>query len=263
MNMYSQLVSCEEEKDSPDEQWSEKGLTATVKLKVPWAQRTIVVAEIMGSLQQYPRLPWTEARCSGASVVPYPGQRVSLETGFLTDASSYEYALCTFKYESGGKDKPETSELVSEELNITTEFLTLDPSAFFWDPLQIQPLSDGEAPGKIVRGLEYSLTYHKRTSLPDSIYTLPGCCNSDTYMTKLLGKSFAPETLLYNPPRAQRRIMSNPTEPPAWTLSYTFAWRPWGWNKFWNPRTGNFDVIFDTDGNEYKNYPPRTFTGKL
>ncbi len=260
MRMYSQLVDVSEMNDSPQEEWSEKGLTATVRLMVPWAYRTTLVGEIVGNWQVYPRNPQSGARATSATVVPYPGALTG-QLLWTPDATTFEQALVTIKYVRDSQT-PETADLISEQLSPTAEFLTLDPKDFSWDIAGKQPLKEGEAPGLLVRGLEYTVTQHKVFNIPAACLTLPGSVNAAAYFSRLLGLSFPAETLLYSPPDSQRKITANAEEPPAWQLTHKLAYKPQGWNRFWNPRTGKFDKIY-RKGVEYKNHPPASFAGVL
>lgn len=257
--LYTSVAVCDEIADSPREEWGEKGLVATVHLKVPWDYRTLVVGDIVGNMQLYPRIPASMARAKTASVLPFQsGQQQML--GSYVDACDYEYADITIRYEAGG---PESEELFSEELTPTAEFLTLDPKNFFWDAAKKKPLKEGEAPGKLIRGLEYTVTQYKVLALPVAILTLPGTCNASAYMARILGLTFPAETLLYNPPKCTRKISSNATDPPSWTVAHSLLYKASTWNKFWNPATGSFDQIYDKNGNVYKNHPTANFSGVL
>jgi hypothetical protein len=262
MRMYSSLVDVAEMNDSPQEKWQDGRLTATVRLMVPWDSRNLLVADIVGGYQLYPRLPQSGARATGATITPVPNSAAAA-LPFMADACNYEYALVTIEYVRN-ESTPETVDLISESLSPTSEFLTLDPKSFRWDKDGNKPLKEGEAPGKLVRGLEYSITQHKVLYIPAACLTLPGCCNNAPYFARLLGLTFPAETLLYSPPHAERKITSNPDDPPYWQLSHSLSFKPDGWNKTWNAETGRYEQLYVARTKAvYKNHPPASFSGVL
>jgi hypothetical protein len=170
-----------------------------------------------------------------------------------TPIASYEKAEVTVEYatpNAGGGEEPEidpaTQELVSERLEPTTEFLTLPVNdengteLFTWD-------SDGEkvtieqAPGVLIKGFTYVLTVHEKDFLDDDILSLPGSCNMYSVRARLLGFSFAPETLLWECPLLSRVWTKEGAG--KWTIEYRCPYRENTWNKYYRPETGEWEYI--------------------
>jgi hypothetical protein len=97
---------------------------------------------------------------------------------------------------------------------------------------------EDQGPSRQCYGLLYTLTFHRVIILPqvlvDLNYSMINCVNRDPLVTRLLGITFPPETVLFLPPTARRRW--NWTAYPYWELTYKLSWKREGWNLFWNPR---------------------------
>lgn len=237
----------------PAESWdlAEGGSTATREFKVPWSLRYDALTEIVES----PIYPYIGSglRAKTVSIMPYDGIRTAeLIPG--TGLANYSTARITVEY---GTNAPETDDLISEVFEPTAEFITLDPIDFEWSDMTA--LKDGEAPGKLLRGLDYVLTIHSTLVIPSAILTLPGNVNDVDITATTLGLTFEAETLLYQPPKVDRTISINGS--PAWKLVHRFSHRGTGWNKFWRADTQEFDTLITKSGGlPYKNYPLGDFS---
>jgi hypothetical protein len=237
---------------SPTEEWYYGGFRATVKLICAWEHRNTLALEVLGNGgEYYPRLPMTMARARGVSIAPFDA-RITHDplSGLVAPYASFascEAAVLTIQYDSTG---PDGDELITEALEPTAEFQSLGAEGFEWqsvvDELGFEwrgrELRAEEAPGLLVRGLDYKVTLHKVLFIPTAVIDLVGCVNDSPIAARFLGLTFPPETLLYNPPTTQRRITVETVE--AWTLNYRFTFRPSGWNKFWRAETGKWERIY-------------------
>ena len=110
-----------------------------------------------------------------------------------------------------------------------------------------------------MRGLDYVFTRYNLTSLPTSILNLQGSVNEGQIDALLLGLSFGPQSLLFNPPSIRRTIDAAGVQ--KLTVTYRFSHRFSTWNKFWNIDSGEYEVIFIAGHGQYNNYPPSNYTG--
>lgn len=241
--------------DSPDESRDAKGLfTAKCNFMVPWGYRYDFINE--HHLELYPRAPWTQARCMSESCKPF--QTTQLADGTTTTpqlGAPREYAIVTLNYTSNA---PETKDLITESIEPNAEFITLDHNDFTW--ANGDPLKDGEAPGRLLKGCDYILTFHEVYSIPSWVYDLIDCVNGSQFASRLLGSSWAAETLLYNPPKVSRKITSDTSKPTAWSLELKLSYKKEGWNKFWRAKTQSYERMKrKSDGSSYNNFELANF----
>ncbi len=248
---YYTTVETQEQDSSPQENWGEDGLTATVQLICNWTERTTVAAQTVGIRQLYPRIPLSGARAKSSSCVPF-GQIEQAASG----AAGYGKAIVTINYES--KDAPEGDDLISESLEPTAEFQTLDYQDFRWGSAEGTALKEAEAPGRLVRGLEYVHTRHRMLSVSPYVLSLVGYVNSDAMYAPTLGLSFAAETLLYNPPTLTKKFTS--TEAEATQGVFRFTFKPTGWNTFWRQETKAYEAMYHKTTGLYTNFPSGDFS---
>jgi len=251
MSYYTTTVETEELAGSPQENWDENGLTATVQLQCAWAERTTVAAETVGLNQLYPRIPTSKARAKSSACVPF-GACSQAASG----AVGYEHAMVTVQYVA--KDAPEGEDLISESLEPTAEFQTLDYRGFCWSSGSGTPLEKDEAPGRLVRGLDYVHTRHRMTSVSPAVLSLVGYVNAGAMYAPTLGLSFAAQTLLYNPPSLSKKYTTTGSDFTVGTFRFTF--KPNGWNTFWRQATQAYEAMYVKGGGVYYNFPLGDFT---
>ena len=121
--------------------------------------------------------------------------------------------------------------------------------------------SGSEGPGRLYRKLDYTITFYRVCQLPwwhskgraMNLFDLIDCVNDRPIATKLMGITFQPETLLFNPPTMRRRW--NYTSFPYWELTYKFTYMPGltqkgeygGWNRYWNETIQDYDYLYTYD----------------
>lgn len=249
--MIYSTVDCVTEHESIQEGYDlDGGWSASVKLRCNWSERHLLVADIFGNHREYPGLSGFGLQAQSAAIVPEKECYTESGQGMV-----YTTALVTFNY--GTK----VTDLISESLEPTAEFLTLDHKRFRWGAAGGDPLLEGEAPGKLLRGMNIVRTLYELPSIPVAVGTSVGKCNSGAYVSTLLGLTFPIETLLYQPPNMDRTIKSDGAA--AWKLTMKFAFKPEGWNKYWRAKTQTYEKIFLVDGAEYKSYTPGDFSTLL
>lgn len=246
MGVYS-AIDCAEEHASVNETYElETGLSATVTLRCAWADRFLLMEDIMGRVWPHASGAWANK----ASSVPDKSNYV--EVGQSAD---YVHALVTVNYGTKVKD------LFSESLEPTAEFVTGDHKGFRWSAVNGDPLLEGEAPGYLRKGLNLVRTLYQLAAIPASTLTCVGKSNSAAYVSGMLGLTFAAQTLLFQPPTMNRTFKTTGTE--GWTLQTKFAYKPETWNKFFRSKTNSWETIVNVDGTTYIPYPPASFADFL
>lgn len=254
MANYSTIVPCAEVLGQVGESFNiESGMSATVTVQCAYSARHALVAEVMGTAYPNSSFP-NPPQCVNAVIKPLTGDAA----GTAGQTNLYALAEITFTYSSKIQD------LISESLEPTAEFLTLDYRMFRWSAANGTPLTEGEAPGKLFKGLNIVRTLYQVTSAPATILSAIGGVNSASYTSALLGLTFATETLLYQPPHLARIIKTDGTV--GRTVTLKFGYKPQTWNKFWNVRKSGgpgWDTLYQATGGQYKNYPPTDFSALL
>ena len=268
MGFYTTIASVHEEAGSRSEHGDVLGgkSGARVTLRVPYADTYNVIADIIGN--RYP-WPWgggvNPARASAYNLrLPQGCGYTDNGDGSLTP----EEVLIDIDYMTddaeGGAVEASNGEVYSETLEPTMEFIKLNHTLFAWGSATGTPLTKEEAPGRQVRGCNIVRTWFDVETVPAAIFDLIGAVNETAYVSVVLGKTFAAETLLYMPPTMQTTLRADGTFTRNITTKFTY--NPDGWNKYWRPDlpTPAFQSIYLIDpAQEYKNYPPRPFGGLL
>lgn len=264
MPNWSDVISCAEEADSQQESYDEdRGLmSASVTLRCAYADRHLLVADICGN-----RKAWIKGaagvtpKAASASIKPVlsPDQTMAVDGQILV----YLEALVTINFNT------KITELASESIEPTAEFLTLDHKWFRWGPIpgsgfpDYNVLREEEAPGKLMRGINFVRNdIDVSGPLDSAIVDNVGCVNSDTVTWSLLGFTSAPETLLYAPPSITYKIdSSNVTK---YNVTRKFTYKPEGWNVYYRAATGNYQPIYIAGTvTPYKSYTPTVFAGSI
>lgn len=246
------VIDCSEESHTVRENATENGPTASVQLRCAWLNRAALVADIVGNLKEWPRIPGCKAYAQNAAVIPAPGQSQTDGQGCVYDEALVTVNYLQLKTDGGGGDTV-NGQLFSETLEPSAEFTTLDHKKFRWSSEDGDKLEAQEAPGRLLIGMDYVLTRFNVDSVPVAILNNVGTVNQGSVAAQLLGLTFQAETALLMPTTPQRTIDAQGNG--KWTLPIRFSIRPQGWNKFWRAKTQNWESIYKVDGGEYKNYP--------
>lgn len=238
------LVSCSEEHNAHDEDLGFGEGGGQVVLRVAWANRFLLIADILGRAH-----PWmTGIRASSVSL-EFDGQAAA------TDGSGQVLiptdVLARVTYSSNV-----SSDLIRETLEPSVEFITQDYREFRWTGGD--PIPPDAAPGKQLKYCRYIRTEMYLSSLHDDHFDLMGSVNDAAVTSTRLGYTFPIETLLYEPPRLE--IVTDTTGAERFTLVKSFAYNPNGWNKFWRQSTQTWVGLETAAGVAYKNYPPEDFS---
>jgi hypothetical protein len=263
----SLTVPYEELDGSPTESLGENGFEAVRQLKCAWTDRLLLALQLSGdavysggtvtyySAAKYPKNP--SATVQNIDIQPFGG-KLTAEGGDTTLAG-YGYALLNVKYSlpsDFGGTPGDDEVFVTESLEPSSEFITLDPFWYFWSSDGV-PLTDEEAPGKQFRSVDWIYERAKMPYIPQATFDLVGYCNSTAIFSNSLLVTFPAETLLYKPPSLRReRTFSGVGK---WSIRYAFSYRPQGWNKFWRGSTSAFDEIINSVSAPVKVYPLGNF----
>lgn len=252
------LAEPEEVDGSSRESFSEDGVSCSVDLRCPWSERHDLLTNILGNQLLWPYFSSVPCRAASASAMPMPGG-VGTQDGA---GYAYETALISLTFEIRDIEEGENTNIYSESLEPTAEFLTLPHDDFRWGSSEGDEIKSAEAPGRLELGFDYVVSLYGLSSIPGAVLSLPGKCNNGSVTSPSLGMTFGDETLLYNPPTISRTVTTEGDS--KYTMQTRLTYRPSGWNKFWRPKTASYEAMFHKDGSgAYKNFPPASFSGVL
>lgn len=254
-NEYSD-VDCAEEHGTATENYDEETglLSAEVTLRCDYGDRHSLCADICGN-----RRPWPKG---GFGLVPR-----AAKASIRMDQSAYDvigqtlrsyHALVTVYYSTKNED------IVTESLEPTTEFITLDHRMFRWNSGSGDPLSEEEAPGRLVRYINFVRTeMYVQPPLDPNLLALMGTVNNATITSELLfGLSFAAQTLLFSPPTINRKISALGAQ--QYDMVKKWTYNPAGWNKYRRTKTGNYEQIYIANSSTvYNSYEPMDHSSLL
>lgn len=256
------VISSEDMAGSPTEQWSQSGLIATRKLLVNWDDRFEAArTRLTWPGEQYPYHTDVLCLAHSVSMSPFPAKTMQHNTD--SSRVKYDKAIVVINYKTPSATDPQDidGEVISESLEPTAEFMTIDPSDFRWGSPDGDPLNEQEAPGRLIVGFDYVFSRYNAINVPNAAMALVGHVNGSIVPTQLLGLSYPIETLLYNPPTIQRTIDVDGDV--TYQLTYRFTYKAEGWNRFWRPgKEGGpgYDQMFHIVNGLYRNYPLGDFS---
>lgn len=248
-------IAFEEMDGYPQESEDANGFKATRQVKIDWGDRDQFRAELYGTV--YPYNLRSLAIAKSVTIKGF-GAQGKKDVGSGSSYATYPAALVTITYETPQPGGPGVTPVIhdgyriSESVEPTIEFITLDPAKFQWGAGSSgEALASGEAQGFQVRGMEWVFTKFARPSLPSSIIGLVGKCNNAPLTSPSLGLTFAAEQLLFHAPQISR-VADN-----AFDVTYRFTVRDQTWNKYWRAKTGTFEAIYLRGSSTlFKSYPP-------
>lgn len=272
---FQTTVVYEEIHGSRREDLSDQGIRGSRTLKCAWADRITLARDLRGYTEpsgtdQIIHLPqvlpgWSNVPVSAVSI---SGFGASSSDGGNTTIASYAHALLDVTYQPNGSEDNQGGDnpFASESIEGAAEFLKLSSEKLYWDNAQTEPVLDAEAPGRLIRMLDWTIQIEEMASLPSDLFSLVGYVNQNSAISPRFGYQFEAETLLLQPPRIRRKITTDGTG--TWAVDIKLTFRPGGWNKFfrsgqttsgvWNPVP-----MYDSSGNELKTYPTGDFATLL
>ncbi len=245
MAVYSPVVTCAEELGSYKEGASRTGSPeASVDLRCLWGVRHALMTDLLANARVWPHGSYTRPPVAFSCAIK-PFNTTTSSTG---QSINYDDAIISVVYNHQSKD------LVSESLEPTADFITLDHRFFRWNAANGSPLKQNESPGKLRRGLNLARTlYNVPQPLTGQLLTAVGGVNQAQYVSTLLGLTFPIGTLLFTPPNLQITVDTQGTD--GYTVAMKFMYRPEGWNKYWRAESQSYQEIFIVGGSAYKSYP--------
>lgn len=250
MGTYSPAVTCYEEfgtqKEGIDLASSPNG---SVTLRCAWGDRYLLIADLLGNQRAWP---------NGTAVNPMTARSAAIktfDTQFTVVGQSiiYQDALVDVNYGY------ETRDLFSESLEPTADFITLDHRYFRWGSAAGECIKQGEAPGRLRRGMNLLRTnYNVSAPLSTQLLTAIGGVNDTAYTSTVLGLTFPIGTLLFTPPVLDMSVDTLGSD--GWTVAMKFMYRAEGWNSYWRAKTQSYDDIYIAGGGQYLNYPLEDMT---
>ena len=236
-------IAWDEMDGSPDEGADRDGFTATRKIMCAYADRHLLSAELLtmpGQLYPY------KSCLARATKVGIVGMGQFQWTG---TAPTYEKAVLTVQYSTPKWGHPEQrggsgSDYISESLEPTAEFMTTDWHGLTWGSGGPALVAE-EAPGRLIRGLDYVYKRHHVMVVPSAALTLVGLVNLAAQGTATLGLTFAAQTLLFQPPLIDRVVDTLGVS--KLTLTYRFTFRSsggHGWNWYWHKDTQTYKQMY-------------------
>lgn len=172
---------------------------------------------------------------------------------------AYTYARidCTYAFPPfpvGDPGSPEDA-FVQESFNPRAEMITLPVANLYWDDGQAEALVDAEAPQKVIRMADWNFTDTWREEFPEAVLDLMGTVNDANVTAPRLNRTFAEDTLLYQPPRAVTVLNADGVQ--GWRLDYNITYKPTGWQNVWH--NGAWQRIYDAAGDPLDIYEQGDF----
>lgn len=153
---------------------------------------------------------------------------------------------------------------VTDTVQPSTEFITINTEKLYWDAAQAEPLDSMDAPGKLIHTLEWIQEIRNAIVLLPGVWGLPGYVNSYPVYSRFLNTTFPAGTLLCEPPTVDREVSFDSI--PTYNITIRFVAKnngtyavPRGWNYFPRWNAGGTSVswlpLYDGVGNVKIFYP--------
>jgi hypothetical protein len=197
--------------------------------------------------QEFPGV--SALKVSSVSVEPY--STASNDNG----NPAYKYARITATY----SPKPEENDevIAEQQMNLTSEFYEYEEFKLFW--AGDKPTGTNVHRRKLLPEYEHTFTENnvpnllKKKSLADGRI---GKINSSEYQGVSAGR------LLYMGFTARRQLTADGRQP--WQITHKFIERPdASWNKYYNGNSGEYETVYDENGDVYQTYETVSMNGLL
>ncbi len=247
---------------SPVETDAVMDFQATRVLRCAWADRLTLADQMLTGY-----LVNLGADCDGNVIVSRMGQLYPYRDGifadtchiepFSTDISAvngngqfagYSWAKVTVHYKPYSFDVITGNLLAEESVRVSTQVVHIPYAQLYWAGTPPVALNQGESPTKIIRVLEWSLSYRQLLVIPSCWLDATGNVNCDEVTSPQLNRTFAPESLLYHGPEITRVVGESGRQYWNVTLSFSHLLDPAGGSTgiSWNyvQRGPNFGASF-------------------
>ena len=168
----------------------------------------------------------------------------------------FEYARITVEYTSNAIEIEFNGEKVLgyEKASGALRVEPICPTGLYWGTSSGPPVEASEAPGHDFPYANYVLGFSGVSYIPASVFTLFGCSNASAFPTLTMGYTFPVETLKYQGLTTSKTFTLGGSD--GWKIELDFGSNPHGWNYFWRPSAGEYQVIVNKDGTRYKPVVP-------
>lgn len=262
-------VAFEEIDNSPQESITAEGLVASRLLRCDWGDRFQLARELLGyskdtgfTVTSYRPHRYPAASHLFAQNISISGAGASGGSAAGDAAGNYNMtwakADLSVEYLPRTVDDADPRTMVSESVEPNAEFLTLPSKLLYWDAAAKEPLGADEAPGLVVRMMNWVVTHHNVRSLHADFWELIGHVNDAAVESKTFGFTLAAETLLYQAPSLSREITTDGAQ--AWRVTVRFSYRPDGWNLFFKAGSTTPVAVYDKNGTQQYPYTRSDFT---
>jgi hypothetical protein len=252
-----------EEVGYPKSRWEEGEFIATRRLICDWADRIALINELDTHPQnQYPYPDGPLDAVAFHTMVEGFGEQgkeeYTVDPGgddqHIVTLATYPKARVTVKYSTIAPRYIGGGTLISEWCLPYTETHRRNGALFRWDSGSGIVVRPEEGPHQIAHGMIYVVKYHKELAVPAWVLGRLGCVNPANMGTNLLGLTFAPETLLYEPPTIRTSYTAGMLE--RFDITVHYKYRPTGWNTWWRTATGQYEAMYLAGrSTAYREYP--------
>lgn len=257
-----------EEAGWPKSAWNNGQFEATRRLICDWEDRLWLI----DWLGRFPNgiYPYTEGPLDPPAIVVYAGIEGMGEQGSETQIygpgdppgrtgsdllATYPKAKVTAKYTTEGPRLQPGGTLLSEWLRPTAQTHALSHASFSWDDAAGTRVREGERPYFTRYGFEHVVRLHQVIAVPPWVTAYVGTCNLNPVAGAVIPITYAPQTLIYQPPTIQTSIDLG-RGLPTFDITVHFKFKPTGWNTFPRESTGQDEPMYVTGGSQYIRYPP-------
>lgn len=251
---------------SPLLTWSQHGESVVTRyLRCSWADLDAMLDQILGRTYQagtgFTYQPGAQYDAAGGTFMAYEvaiegeGQSSGIDIGSGNKSISWDKALVVVRYQgipAGGAREL----LLKERLEPGVEFVTVPNRKLYWDNATppVDPLGPDERPGRLIYTAEWTYQIRRIPFVPSIYFSYIGQTNDAVMTSPTYNETFAVETILYNPPEITERLAFDGHW--EYDLTMHLSYRSTGWNKAHKSGTAAPVVIYDSAGNEFKQYPP-------
>ena len=273
MAEWSTITDVAEVVDSISETTTTTGKTGSVVLTCPWSQRFAVRDDLILTSRIWPYdNPTNLLSLRATSCVINPNGVSGAPDPASPQLHVYEKALLNVGYET--VQAPDPTSLSSpytafqETITPSIDWIRLDHTLFRWaSGGNLAEVRRDEAPALPIGRLAFERTYFNWSgAFPSEYLDATATTNSDTVTSVMLGRTFPPGTLIYQPGTANQSVSSDGSR--SATLSVRFLYKREGWNRWYNAELMNVAefVVVDgtrptTDWQTFRPFTPTAYAG--
>jgi len=241
---------------APREEGDILSRAATRVLRCNWSDRETLIDELLSPADGNNVYPYNDWGITAYRFGVRPAGALGTSGSLLAPAK----ADITVHYSTAG---PLTANLLTEEYLISANYQRADHRNYYYDEGGTKvPMKPCEAPVRVEPVGHYKLTFHRLAAVPNGSRTLVGYVNSNTVSSYVLGIAFPAGTLRYDGMYLQNSLIAVAASYLKCTLTFTEFIQ--GWNKIWNPRNNQYELVKIAEGANADNnasfYPTAAFT---